>query len=272
VRARVRPATIALVLAAEDVELADLALALEDHSDEHTWWFDPATGTLEPRFVGDLGIAAETDAGLIRVDPLPSAVGYGDMEDFAARVREPRTRDLLERAIAGRGAFRRFKDALLDYPELRQAWFAFHDARWERRAIEWLAERGLMHPSAAEDAIANRAEPAVDALPGLLDAHGVAGRVTRDLRRLYRDRLRQVLMIGAWARGDAHPESELELLVVLDSVPDRWEERRRMDRVMWRHSMRNETVVVCSAITESQLARGATRMLARAKAEGVPIP
>jgi Uncharacterised protein family (UPF0158) len=271
-RARVRVATIALVLAVEQVDLADLALALEDHSDEHTWWFDPATGTLEPRFVGDLANPLEASDGLIRVDPLPSVVGYGDMEDFAARVREPRTRDLLERAIAGRGAFRRFKDALLDYPDLREAWFAFHDARGERRAIEWLVERGLVEPSAAAEALASRTEPAVDALPGLLDAHGVAARVVRDLRRLYRDRLREVLMIGAWARGDAHPESELELLVVLDSVPDRWEERRRMDRVMWRHSMRNDTVIVCSAITESELVRAGTPLLVRAKAEGVRIP
>jgi hypothetical protein len=268
----VRAATIALVLAVEQVDLADLALALEDHSDEHAWWFDPATGKLEPRFAGDLGTPLEGGDRLIRVDPLPSAVGYGDMEDFAARVREPRTRDLLERAISGRGAFRRFKDALLEYPELRQAWFAFHDTRGERRAIEWLAERGLVEPTAAEDAMASRADPAVDALPGLLDAHGVAGRVMRDLQRLYRDRLRRVLMIGAWARGDAHPESELELLVVLDSVPDRWVERRRMDRVMWRHSIRNDTVIVCSAITESELARGRTPLLARANAEGVVIP
>lgn len=259
------------MLAVEQVDLADLALALEDHSDEHAWWFDPATGTLEPHFAGDLSSPPEADAGLIRVDPLPSVVGYSDMEDFAARVREPRTRDVLEQAIAGRGAFRRFKDALLDYPDLRQAWFAFHDARGERRAIEWLAERGLVAPDAAEEAVARRAEPAMNPLPGLLDAQGVAGRVMGDLRRLYRDRLQRVLMIGAWARGDAHPEAELELLVVLDSVPDRWEERRRMDRVMWRHSMRNDTVIVCSPVTESELTRSRTPLLARAKAEGVLI-
>jgi uncharacterized protein UPF0158 len=267
-----RAATIAAVLAVEQVDLADLALALEDHSDEHTWWFDPATGTLEPRFAGDIGNPPDSDAGLIRVDPLPSVVGYRDMEDFAARVREPRTRDLLERAISGRGAFRRFKDALLDYPDLRQAWFAFHDARGERRAVEWLAERDLVPPAEAEQAMASRVEPAVDALPGLLDAHGVAGRVRQDLRRLYRDRLRGVLMIGAWARGDAHPESELELLVVLDDVGNRWEERRRMDRVMWRHSMRNDTVVICAPVTEADLARGGTPMLARAVTEGVKVP
>ncbi len=267
-----RPVTIALVLAVEQVDLADLALALEDHSDEHTWWFDPATGTLEPRFAGDLGDPRDTDAGLIRVDPLPSVVGYRDMEDFAARVREPRTRDLLERAISGRGAFRRFKDALLDYPDLRQAWFAFHDARGERRAIAWLVERELVDPAEAEQAVAGRVEPVVDALPGLLDAHGVAGRVRRDLQRLYKNRLRGVLMTGAWARGDAHPESELELLVVLDDVANRWQERRRMDRVMWRHSMRNDTLVVCTPITEADLARADTPLVARAMREGVQVP
>jgi hypothetical protein len=260
------------VLALEQVDLADLALALEDHSEEHTWWFDPATGAVEPRFAGDLVDPPDAERRLIHVDPLPSAVGYGDMEDFVARIREPRTRDLLERAIAGRGAFRRFKDALMDYPELRRAWFAFHDMRGERRAIDWLAERGLVEASAAERAIASRAEPAVDGVPGLLDAHGVAGRVTRDLRRLYRDRLRGVVMIGPWARGDAHPESELELLVVLDSVPDRWEERRRMDRVMWRHSIRNDTVVVCAPVTEADLEGGESPLLARAAMEGVRVP
>ena len=187
-------------------------------------------------------------------------------------MREPRTRDLLERAIAGRGAFRRFKDALLEYPDLRRAWFAFHDARGERRAIERLASQSLVDQEAADRAIAGRGDPPVAADSGLLDARGVAGRVTRDLERLYRDRLRGVVMIGPWARGDAHPESELELLVVLDAVADRWEERRRMDRVMWRHSIRNDTVVVCTPVTEADLERAETPQLARAAAEGVRVP
>jgi Uncharacterised protein family (UPF0158) len=203
----------------EQVDLADLALALEDHSDAHTWWLDPRTGAVEPRF----GTQAREDGehSPIAVDPLPTAVGYGDMEDFVARVRDPRARYLLERAIAGRGAFRRFKDTLLDYPELRRAWFRFHDVRGERRAIDWLAEHGLVAPDAADEAIAQRSDPGVADLPGLLDAEGVAHRVTRDLRRLYGDRLRTVLLTGLWAHGDAHPESPLELLIVLDEVADR---------------------------------------------------
>ena len=261
---------IGLVLALAQVDLADLALALEDHSQEHSWWFDPATGTVDPRFADDLDdppFGRDGERRLIRVEPLPSAVGYGDMEDFVSRIRDPRTRDLLERSISGRGAFRRFKDAMLDYPDLRRAWFAFHDARGERRAIDWLAENELVDPAEAEAAVARRPERAVGG-PELLDAQGVAERVTLDLGRLYRDRLRGVMMIGPWARGDAHPESELELLVLLDSVTDRWAERRRMDRVMWRHSVRNDTVVVCAPVTEAELEDVGTPLLARAMAEG----
>jgi hypothetical protein len=100
----------------EKVDLSDLALALEDHSEEHTWWLDPATGDLTVRFSTGPDEDPEDGAqgSLLRVEPLPSAVSYSDMEEFVACVRDPRARDLLERAIAGRGAFRRFKDALLE--------------------------------------------------------------------------------------------------------------------------------------------------------------
>jgi hypothetical protein len=261
------------VLDPEQVDLADLALALEDHSEEHTWWLDTATGEVEPYFSEPEAseLMGEDGGRLIPVEPLPTAIGYGDMEDFVACVREPVTRDLLERAIAGRGAFRRFKDTLLEYPELRQAWFAFHDARSERRAIEWLLERDLVHLDAAERALASRPEPTVPEVPGLLDAHGVAHRVALDLERAYRDRLKGVLLIGAWAGGEAHPESELELLVLLDKVDDRWEERRRMDKVMWRHSVRNDTVVTGIPVTEAELERGDTPLISRALAEGVRV-
>ncbi|WCB96250.1 hypothetical protein DSM104299_05007 [Baekduia alba] len=247
------------MLAIDDVDLADLALALEDHSDEHTWWLDAHSGEVRPHFGGGGEPDANAD-GTVAIDPLPVAVGYGDMEDFVAYVRDVQARDLLERAIVGRGAFRRFKDALGQFPELRRAWFAFHDARGERRAIEWLVEHELVGAPGAEQALADRADPEAGDLPGLLDAHGLARRVALDLRRVYRRRLRAVLLVGAWARGEAHPEAAVELVVVLDGFGDRWAEKRRMERTLWRHSVRNGAVVTALPVLLEEipvLVRGA---------------
>jgi uncharacterized protein (UPF0332 family)/predicted nucleotidyltransferase len=233
------------VLCVEDIDLADLALALEDHSDEHGWTIDAASGAIQTHF-------GPPDGG-IAIEPLPVAVGYGDMEDFVAYVRDVQARDLLERAIVGRGAFRRFKDALGQYPELRRAWFAFHDARGERRAIEWLVEHELVGADGAADAIAARSDPEPGDLPGLLDGHGLAHRVALDLRRIYRRRLRCVLLVGAWARGEAHPESPVELVVVLEDFTDRWAEKRRMERTLWRHSVRNGAVVTALPLLAGEI-------------------
>ena len=259
----------------ENVDLADLALALEDRSGEHSWWLDTETGSVQPLFAQAVVDDLQDGNGALRlvpIEPFPAAVGYEDMEDFVAYVRDPRARDLLERAIVGRGAFRRFKDTLMDFPELRRAWFSFHDARGERRAIEWLVEQQLVAPEVAEEAIARRHDPEPADLPGLLDAHGLAHRVARDLRRLYRKRLRAVLLLGPWAKGDApHPDSPVELIVVLDRFTDRWTEKRRMDRIMFRHSIRNDAVVTELPVTEIEFEHAATPLLTRAVAEGVRV-
>jgi Uncharacterised protein family (UPF0158) len=258
------------VLEVEQVDLADLAMALEDHSAEHSWWLDPATGEVDPFFSNSPGEG--NDAGaipLIPIQPLPTAVGYQDMEDFVSCVRDPRARDLLERAIAGRGAFRRFKDTLLEYPDLRRSWFAFHDARGERRAIEWLAERDLLDESVATEHVAELSEAAATELPGLLDARGVARRVTDELRRIYRKRLEAVILVGPWARGGVHPDAAVMLAVVLEGVTDRWEEKRRMERVMWRHSVRHDTVIVGIPLGPDDLEMPVAPWLAQALEEGV---
>ncbi len=104
-----------------------------------------------------------------------------------------------------------------------------------------------------------------------LDGEAVARRAGRDLAKLYGERLRGVLLFGPWARGDAGPGSPVELLVVLDAVSDPWAERARMDRVMWRHSVRNDAVVVELPVAESELAEAEGPVLRRAVEEGVRV-
>lgn len=260
-----------------DLEKVDLALiceALEDHSPDHGWWIDPRTGDVESRFESWSDAEDDEDLesrGLILIEPTPSDESYGDLEDFTARVRDHRARDLLERAISGRGAFRRFKDTLFEFPELRDAWFKFHDARMEQRALEWLLQEGLVDRAAGERAIQEREDVELPDAAGHFDANEVAREAAEDLRRLYGDRLKGVLLFGSWARGDAHPESDIDLLVVLDKVDSVWEELRRMDAVLWRRSFENDAVISAVPVAEADLQRPATAILIRAKAEGQAV-
>src|SRR5439155_13244316 len=181
------------VLDPGQVELDSLCEALADHSDEAHWWIDPRTG-----HVGVEGVDQDDPApeGALFIAPLPPRESYRDLEDFIGRVRHTRAREMLSRAIAGRGAFRRFKDTLFEFPDLREAWFRFHDTRTERRAIEWLRDEELIDENEAARALAERAEDpvppsttgAAGAPPG--DAIEIAGDVARDLAELYGERLR----------------------------------------------------------------------------------
>jgi hypothetical protein len=261
------------VLDLKDIDLRSLAEALEDHSGYTDWWFDPQTGEVDP-WPSDQGMAEETEEeapderGFVLVDPLPSRESYGDLEDFVERVADPRVRDLLERAIAGRGAFRRFKDTLFEFPELREAWFTFHDVRMERRAIEWLSGEGVIDEAAAERAIGERADPELPAPPGVFDLERIVRAVAADLRRLYDDRLRQVVLFGSWARGDAHPESDVDLLVVLQEVDSAWAEHDRMDEVLWRHSFENDAVISALPVAASDFEAPTEPVVERARREG----
>jgi hypothetical protein len=81
-----------------------------------------------------------------RYEQIPRAEsheGYEDMEGFIATVKDEHLAELLEAAINDRGAFRRFKDVLLRYPEERERWFRFKDERIEERAREWLDDIGV---------------------------------------------------------------------------------------------------------------------------------
>jgi hypothetical protein len=79
----------------------------------------------------------------VAVPQVDSHEAYGDMVDFIATVRSLHIRELLEVAIMGRGAFRRFKDVLYNYPHEEKRWFAFKETRMLERVRAWLEGYGI---------------------------------------------------------------------------------------------------------------------------------
>ncbi len=89
----------------------------------------------------DYGAAArilfDTDNRYRLLPKQDSRVGYRDMQDFIAQVEDENLRELLEMAIDGSGAFRRFKNALMRYPQTEEAWLKFRDGREQERMMAW---------------------------------------------------------------------------------------------------------------------------------------
>jgi hypothetical protein len=156
------------VLRLGQVDLDEIAQALSGQTDyEHRWLLDPATGelhiwtsdtSLDGQNLVDGDELEQTD--LVAIDPLPSSVWYRDMADFAERISDDQAARRLERAISGRGAFRRFRDELFEeYPDLVAVYQGFRDVRARRRAVEWLLEEGLVDRGEAERYLARHPDP-----------------------------------------------------------------------------------------------------------------
>ena len=65
------------------------------------------------------------------------------MSEFIDTLDEPKLTDRLQHSIHGRRAFRRFRDALADYPDELTRFHLFTDERQRGRARHWLADHGL---------------------------------------------------------------------------------------------------------------------------------
>jgi hypothetical protein len=247
------------------VDLDALSEALEDHSDFLRWFLDPGSGEVLA-WSEDMDEPYPGDGEACFIEPLPSWEAYEDLRDFVARVPERRAAELLARAIEGRGAFRRFKDTLFEFPALREAWFTFHDVRMRRRAVEWLRDARLVDAAAADTAIAGLEDPPVG--DGVVDPWAVAARVAEELQGLFGDRLVDVVVFGSHATGTATDDSDLDLAVVLRDVDSPWEDSRRMDEILWQHTLDAAITVSALVVDASEWDRAGRPLLRTAKAAG----
>lgn len=123
------------------IDFDDMQMALEDRDGEGAWFLDLDTG--EVIRLSDDGdeLQEQIERSADRYLEIPyqgSEAGYRDMAEFIASVDDNRLRALLDTAIQGSGAFRRFKDALRSHPDERERWFAFQQECVQRRIRRWL--------------------------------------------------------------------------------------------------------------------------------------
>src|SRR5574341_418303 len=123
--------------------MQELYYAFEDSSGDHRYYLDLETG--EVIFISEYYMDTEEkeeleekiDEGIggryIFIPGADSHEGYEDMVGFMETVKDANLKDKLCIALSGKGAFRRFKDMLLPYPEEEERWFKFKEEKLTER-------------------------------------------------------------------------------------------------------------------------------------------
>jgi uncharacterized protein YciI len=128
------------------VDLEELALVLDSDPAEGEGALDPLTGEVLPAALLEFESSTKDDAfgEHRRLAVVPdNRAAYQDMADFADTIASTGLRERLLRALRGRGAFGRFKNAVHDGGgDDLCAWTVFREERALGRARRWLAECG----------------------------------------------------------------------------------------------------------------------------------
>jgi hypothetical protein len=132
------------------IDLAMLETAMEDADLANRYFLNLVTGEVVffSEYLGlsdeDERLSEEIDGSndYVAIERIPSSVAYRWMVDFVDEVVAPADEDAasqLSRALHGKGAFRRFKDALHRVnDQWLQAWYQWKQTQLEAAIDEWL--------------------------------------------------------------------------------------------------------------------------------------
>jgi hypothetical protein len=152
------------------VKLKDIVDELEIQMDEYKKYLNKATGEIITVSTEELSIAEESEEGddfsdypdwqrdsirdaldiienwenYIELPDKWEIDEYRIMEEFCGSIKNDRISDALYSAIQGRGAFRRFKDAIHRYG-VEDDWYRFRKEALKNIAMEWCEENGIKY-------------------------------------------------------------------------------------------------------------------------------
>lgn len=93
----------------------------------------------------------------------------------------------------------------------------------------------------------------------------------RHFEAIYGDRLVQMVLFGSQARGDAEPESDIDILIVLRELTSPGREISRTGEITAELSLRYDVVISCTFISADCYAMEQSPLLLNVRREGVTI-
>ena len=91
------------------------------------------------------------------------------------------------------------------------------------------------------------------------------------LSEMYGDRLARVVLYGSQARGEATPESDVDVLVVLRETFDLYEEIKRLTRIQIELLDRHGLLVSLQPYSEDEFVHRQSSFLINVRADGVEL-
>lgn len=95
--------------------------------------------------------------------------------------------------------------------------------------------------------------------------------VTASLREIYGPRLRHLILFGSQARGDARPESDVDLLVVLEGPVTSIEEAKRTSRVATEAAAYRDTALSFIHMSEEAFADDRRPLVWSVREDGIDL-
>ncbi|MEP6490437.1 nucleotidyltransferase domain-containing protein [Microcoleus vaginatus GB2-A3] len=89
--------------------------------------------------------------------------------------------------------------------------------------------------------------------------------------QLYGDRLTQMVLYGSQARGDAHPDSDIDVLVVLKAPVQAGEEIERTLQIVADLSLQNDELISCPFMNEEKFTNYQGPLIRNIRKEGILI-
>jgi len=99
----------------------------------------------------------------------------------------------------------------------------------------------------------------------------IATKVREELEKLYGQRLRGVLLFGSAARDKLDEDSDIDIAIILDEIPNRFAEHERTAELGSQISLEYNTLVTFLFIAESDFSEGLFTIHRVIKREGIPV-
>jgi predicted nucleotidyltransferase len=96
----------------------------------------------------------------------------------------------------------------------------------------------------------------------------ILARLKQELEKHYGDRLKQLIMFGSQARGDAHPDSDIDILVVLKGEVNASEEIEKTEPIIASLSLEKDAVISCIFMDEYRFIHRSGLLLRNIRKEG----